>query len=355
MTQCLTNGVFNMRLDVADLPEVSALALRLTTFLFPYLQPVDAPREVDLDLQLLPISDFNPSWKACCTQAAVIRETYAEGFTLRVMRGWLPDGRLVAWDEERQVGYVIHQASRQVKFHGDHRAFIHIIELVRYYGLLVEQGQGTAILHAAATLHPTTGEAQAVAGIKGAGKTTTMLGRVLDEGHTYFSGDKLLLDLVEGRVRARGWPDFPHIGLGTLRQFPSLVEALSREPGEGLAGRLHPDLPDQHKILIPPELFARLLGRSPMGRTWLGGVLLPEVMVDAPLRSRRLSRDAIQQVLAERSIFEWPHTFITSTWHGMPPSGAGLTHHLSPALVQALCELPWTRASGRAQRQPAAV
>ncbi|RQP21969.1 hypothetical protein DZC73_25160 [Albitalea terrae] len=331
-------------------PDPCGLAERLCRFLSPYLLPTAETTSCDLEVRLAPPEAFLASWKACCTQPATIRETYAEGFTLKVKQGWLDDGRLVAWDEDKQVGYLIDRNRRHVDFHGGAGAFIHLIELVRYHGLLVEQAKGTAILHSSATLNEDTGGAIAIAGMKGAGKTTTMLERVVNGRQRYFSGDKLLLDVIDGRVRARGWPDFPHIGLGTLRQFPSLIKAL----GDDLRSLVDSDMPDQKKILLQPETFAGLIGRSPVGTAWLDEIVLPQVQLDEPLRTHRLTRTDIQRILSERSIFEWPHTFITSTWHGLPPAGQGLSAHLSPDLVEALCEVPWTRAQGRAQQQATA-
>jgi len=62
-----------------------------------------------------------------------------------------------------------------------------------------------------------------------------------------------------------------------------------------------------------------------------------------------LTRAQIEQLLAESQdrLFEWPHTFVTSTWHGMPPADQQLRAHLAPAIRDALCEIPWTSTRGR--------
>jgi len=153
---------------------------------------------------------------------------------------------------------------------------------------------------------------------------------------------------VGGRVRARGWPDFPHIGLGSLRPFPALLQALAPQAMPAIT----PDMPDQQKVLVPPEAFAATVGRSPVGVAWLDGILLPDVLAEGPPRQTAMPRADIMATLAERRIFEWPHTFVTSTWHGLPPADQALSAQINPALVEALCALPGTRSSGRAGPVP---
>lgn len=338
----LTNTVFSLRLrtDEASRP----LATRLRTFLSPYLWIGTGDDPPDLTLELRPADSFLPEWRERCTVPMTIRETYAIGFTLKVMRGAWDDGTQLAWDADMRVGYRYDTARREVVFHGDETtAFIHLIELVRYFGLLVEQSRGTAILHSSAVIDGTSGGVVAIAGVKGAGKTTTMLDLVLGRGNGYFSGDKLLLDVVDGRLRARGWPDYPHIGLGSLRQHPALVERL----GSQAAAALDPTRADSDKILITPEAFAGALGRSPVGSGWLERIVLPEVAMDSALHSRALRGEEIDDVLRDPRIFEWPHTFITSTWHGMPPADRAMERRVAAPVAAALGTLPWISTPGR--------
>ncbi|MBB3641790.1 hypothetical protein [Variovorax atrisoli] len=348
MDSLLTNSVFSLRLRAGEASQ--SLATRLRTFLSPYLWIGTGDGEPDLTVTLRPADGFLPAWRERCAVAMTIRETYAIGFTLKVRRGTLDDGSQLAWDADMRVGYRYDTARREVEFHGDETtSFIHLIELVRYFGLLVEQSKGTAILHSSAVLDAATGGVVAIAGIKGAGKTTTMLDLVLGQGHGYFSGDKLLLDVVDGRLRARGWPDYPHIGLGSLRQHPGLVERL----GDEAAAALDPSRADADKILITPEAFAAALGRSPVGSGWLERIVLPEVAVDEALRSRALRGEEIDDVLRDPRIFEWPHTFVTSTWHGMPPADRAMERRVAAPVAAALGTLPWISTPGRAALVPA--
>lgn len=343
MDSLLTNTVFSLRLRAGDASR--PLAMRLRTFLSPYLWAGTENGAPDLAVDLHAADGFLPEWRARCTAAMTIRETYAIGFTLKVMRGTLEDGTQLAWDADTRVGYRYDTARREVAFYGDApTAFIHLIELVRYFGLLVEQSKGTAVLHSSAVLDEKTGGVIAIAGVKGAGKTTTMLDLVLRQGHRYFSGDKLLLDVVDGRLRARGWPDYPHIGLGSLRQHPALVERL----GSQAAAALDTARADADKILLTPEAFAGAVGRSPMGSGWLERIVLPEVALDEALRARQLRGEEIDDVLRDPRIFEWPHTFITSTWHGMPPADRAMERRVAAPVAAALGTLPWISTPGRA-------
>lgn len=342
MDALLTNAVFSLRLRAQA--QALPLAGRLRRFLFPYLWPAAGNVAPDLSVALHSAADFAPQWRARCTEPLTIRETYARGFTLKVLRGTLDDGSQLAWDEHTRVGYRYWQARCEVDFYGDDTAFIHLIELVRYHGLLVEQAKGTAVLHSSAVIDEETGAVTAFAGVKGAGKTTTLLEHVLYKGYRYFSGDKLLLDVVHGRLRARGWPDYAHVGLGALRQHPALVRRL----GEQAAAVQDPARPDTDKILLTPEVFAQAVGISPTGSGWLQRIVLPQVALDDALSTRALRGEEIDDALRALDIFEWPHTFITSTWHGMPPAGTPLQRRIAAPVAAALGAIAWVSVRGRA-------
>ncbi|WP_186102581.1 hypothetical protein [Burkholderia gladioli] len=337
-TELLSNHRYTIELSHHGVDP--ALPARLVQFLSPHFTvPAasgGASPEIDLHLGLHDPDAFDAAWIARCDQPAIIRETTAPGFTLRVHTARI-DGLLFAWDSVLRVGYRIDTARRRVDFYGGTNAFIHLIELVRYYGLLVEQSKGTAVMHASAVA-TRSGDIVAIGGVKGAGKTTTMLDMVASGDYLYFSGDKLLLDVVDGKVRARGWPDYPHVGVGTLRSHPELAEQL------GLAGiAADPAFADTDKRLCAPEAMRAALPASPAGSGGLARVCLPDVGAAGPFRVRALSPDAIGQALRAPGLFEWPHRFITSTWHGLPAALASVnfTDAIPDALAKALAATPW--------------
>ncbi|RMV71068.1 hypothetical protein ALP05_200120 [Pseudomonas caricapapayae] len=340
MGYLMSNGVFRISLQVEDDP--AGLAKRLIAFFTPYLLVENNDATPDLTVCLHAPQAFKDSWKARCQTPHLIRKSYAEGFTLKVWQGDLPNGDSVAWDPESKVGYRCSISTRKVDFYGAEDAFIHLIELVRYYGLLVESAKGSAVLHSSAVVSLSRESVTAFAGVKGAGKTTTMLEYLLAGKHSYYSGDKLLLDVQDGRVRARGWPDYPHIGLGSLRQHPRLIEEFPE-----LTGMINdPACADRHKVLIAPERFAEVFGRAPTGSSWLDEVVLPQVTQSAEVPPQPLSTAEILALIDGDSVFEWPAHFTISTWHGIPPSGTDIPCALSDGLRQALSRLRWTYRPG---------
>ncbi|WP_321817248.1 MULTISPECIES: hypothetical protein [unclassified Paraburkholderia] len=337
-TELLSNQRYTIELSHHSVNP--ALPTRLVQFLLPYFTPSagfsGTTPEADLYLALHDPDAFDSNWVALCDRPATIRETTAPGFTLRVNTAQY-DGLLFAWDSELRVGYRFDTTQRRVDFYGGTNAFIHLIELVRYYGLLVEQSKGTAIMHASAVA-TRAGDILAIGGVKGAGKTTTMLDLVASGDYLYFSGDKLLLDVVDGKIRARGWPDYPHVGVGTLRSHPELAEQL------GLAGiAADPTFADTDKRLCAPEAMRAALPASPAGCGRLAMVCLPDVSAPGPFRIHALSSEEIGQALRTPGLFEWPHRFITSTWHGLPAALASVdfTDSIPDALTNAFSSIAW--------------
>ncbi len=331
------NGVFGLELAASGAAE--GLAQSLADFLQPWLTAqVSAPETTpDLLLHLRPSSEFGEDLRQRCNQPFVLRSSSAADFNLVVRRGGTQAGKRLAWDPARRVGYCFDPALAKVDFFGDApTAFIHLIELVRYYGLLVEQSRGTAVLHSAAVHRLGSDEVVAIVGVKGAGKTTTMLSMVAEGQHGYFSGDKVLLDVLDGQLRARGWPDYPHIGLGTLRQHQGLARSLG-VTFEDVAGQ---PLPDQHKVLLPPSVFHRQVPKPVQGVGTLKRMILPRIHTPSPGGSM-LADAHDKEAIAPKDLFEWPHEFVTATWHGLPATRLRATTQVPGALLARLRGLPW--------------
>nr|WP_145404299.1 hypothetical protein [Paenibacillus xylanexedens] len=136
-----------------------------------------------------------------------------------------------------------------------------LIELIRDLVLKNEENHGVVVLHATCSYHD--GKANLIIGPKGAGKSTTLLELVSKLGHQFMSGDKTFLWVKEGQLYASGWPDYPHLGLGTLSKYPEFV-------GEfGLADEI--DAAQEtlwstdHKRAIPPAVFKSMIPHVPAG------------------------------------------------------------------------------------------
>lgn len=162
---------------------------------------------------------------------------------------------------------------------------IQVLDFLRDLVIRNEESRGTVVLHASGIRDAD--RAVAIAGPKGAGKTTTLLCALDSPNWTYFTGDKLFCEPVEGGVVAHPWRDYPYVGVGTIVR-DSRLAGLVREFVEPNLDRR----PASDKILIDPDVFESWLGVefSASGRR-LAAVFLPEVRPGEPLRSWHLTDD----------------------------------------------------------------
>lgn len=331
----LGNGV--VQLDLRWTDGTATLALSLMDFLQPWFVPVADGRKTDLTVSLRPSAAFSEDWRARSAESFVVRRSSAAIFNLEVKRGVSAEGLKLAWDDQRDVGYAIDSAAACVDLYGEaDTAFIHLIELVRYYGLLTEQAHGTVVLHSAAVMQRGSDDVVALVGAKGAGKTTTLLSMLATGDYVYFSGDKLLLDCSDGGLRVRGWPDYPHIGIGTLRNHAELAQRLSI----GLEADDGRPLPDQHKVLLEPCRYLAAIGRPSQASGRLGRIILPRIHEGGQTRHSSMEigeKDAVPL----GDLFEWPHQFVTATWHGLPWTTRVYSTDVPSDLMCALRNLPW--------------
>jgi hypothetical protein len=152
-------------------------------------------------------------------------------------------------------------------------AWMDLVELIRDLVLRHEEKRGTVVLHAACAFKE--GEATLIVGPKGAGKSTTLLDMVLHRGFQLLSGDKALLTIRDGSFRVSGWPDYPHLGAGTLSRYPRLVERW------GLADQVFGPgdvWSPQRKVAIDPAVFRSTIPFVEPGTSCaIGRILYPEI------------------------------------------------------------------------------
>lgn len=91
----------------------------------------------------------------------------------------------------------------------------------RYAKLVL--GRGHLLLHASAVARE--GRAVALAGVPGAGKSTTAL-HLVEHGFRFVSNDRLLVRADGDRVEALGYPKQPRVNPGTLVHHPRLFRLL---------------------------------------------------------------------------------------------------------------------------------
>ena len=153
---------------------------------------------------------------------------------------------------------------------------LELIELVRDAVQKHQENQGAAVLHATA-VH-TDGGVVLVAGAKGAGKSTVALELADALGARVLSGDKAIAHpgADGGPALCSGWPDYPHLGFGTLAKYPELMRAAGLDPDH------RPDpghaFSPLGKYAVPPEGFRRRFPAPPVGtRSPIRAVVYPDI------------------------------------------------------------------------------
>jgi hypothetical protein len=275
-------------------------------------------------------------------QFCKIRRSTAPPFnlSLRIHRGGMG---LFAIDKSTQTGFVRISPGHIVVF-VSRSSLYHVLELVRYSALLVEESRGNIVLHASAvSLNDT---AILIVGSKGAGKTTTLIGLTSSGRVRYLSGDKVLVTVTESGALVRGWPDYPHVGIGTLRQFPDVARRCGIELDRGPSRDVNVD----DKLLIAPELFLSAIGGGGSGvKKRIGAIIWPDVngvgegLVEAV--------DPLKRCVDRlKGHVEVNSSYLIARWHQ-------LMDHLVPSrppdfdqALLTLCKVPWVTVRGNMSR-----
>jgi hypothetical protein len=246
----LTTGAvaFDLIIDAAAQAEAGPVLDCLGS----YFGPRPAGEAAELTFALRAVVAFDADLAARAVRPMALRRSSAAPFNLDLRLLAEAGPPRMAYDPATGTGYLIDHAARRIELFLTENSLFHVIETVRYTLLVAEQNKGALILHASAAQQ--------------------------EDGA--LSGDKLLADCPEGRLRLRGWPDFPHVGIGTLSGFP----ALARACGVALCTADGHPRPPGEKVLIAPARLAAALGAEPAparaGRAAF--VLLPDVRVDQP-------------------------------------------------------------------------
>lgn len=212
-----------------------------------------------------------------------MRKSSAASFNLHGLRAGC-GGLEVVDCESTGTAFVFDAAVRTIDLYLSAGSEIQVVEFLRDLVIRHEERCGTLVLHAAAAVG---GPAAVVlVGGKGAGKSTLLLDLLSRPGWRFLSGDKAFLTAVDGTVQVTGWPDYPHLGVGTLRGHPALVRAL-RALGHDIAGAA-----DQKKVLFRPEVLRAALGFDfCRGTVPLGWVAFPAVREPGAAGTERVAPD----------------------------------------------------------------
>ncbi|KPI03544.1 hypothetical protein OK074_4911 [Actinobacteria bacterium OK074] len=298
---------------------------------FRHLLSEGTAEKPDYRIRVLPLSSVQGEPEG---EPAVIRRSTAPEFTFDALLSRHGD-RLVYRNDQTVLNVPVDAATDgdfEIAIGPD--SAIQIIDFVRDLVIRTEETAGTVVLHASAVRRD--GRVYAIAGPKGAGKTTTLLSVIGNGGWEYFSGDKLFCTPeADGSVTVRAWRDYPYVGVGTLREHPDLAARVEAVTGAGLD-----DLHDRHKVLLDPDVFEEWIGAEfdPAPHR-LTGLLLPRVEPGEPLRVTPVTEPGARwsalNTLVDRSVdttfFGWQHYLVPdykefyATLSAMRPLLADLT------------------------------
>jgi len=306
----LTTGkvAFDLRIETAARPWAAA-TLAATAGVF---RPRAAGVPPDVVFRLAAFPPGDPAVARVAVEPFALRRSSAAPFNLDLSVGRLAGGRRVGLDRTTGTALLADPDTRTLTLYLSEASGYHLIETLRYTLLVAEQAAGTLILHASAAARED-GAWALVLGDKGRGKTTTLLHLIRRAGFRYVSGDKVLADLRDdGRPRLRAWPDYPHVGLGTLGQFPDLAAAC----GVALTDAGGAPRPPGEKVLIRPERYvAALGGQGPVETDGAGWLIFPDVAAPesgiAPVAPAAERRRRLAATVEDARIFT------PGIWHGL--------------------------------------
>ncbi|MFF5477353.1 hypothetical protein ACFY5C_08440 [Streptomyces sp. NPDC012935] len=203
-----------------------------------------------------------------------LRKSASEFFTVPARRATV-DGREYLECTKTGSRFVFDRAARAIDVTLGAGGHMDLVELVRDLVLKHQENTGAAVLHATAAYRD--GEVVLVTGAKGAGKSTVLLELVEHFGYEVLSGDKTVLhELPDGSVVAAGWPDYPHLGYGTVAKYPGLKEIAGigddYVPAEGHA------FSPVGKFAVDPLPFRDRFPSAPVGvRVPVAAILHPAI------------------------------------------------------------------------------
>lgn len=334
-SRMLTTGKVCFALSVD--PSLEGIVDRALACLVPVFRDGPVTEEPHYSIRIEPMSALPAAIGRYAAEPFALRRSSSQPFNLTLNIGRTPDGRRIGIDAENETAYVSDPAESELVIHVTEASHYHLLETLRYTALAAEQARGTVILHASAAVRD--GEAVLVLGDKGRGKSTTLLRLLIGHGLGYLSGDKVLVDVHRGQLRLRGWPDYPHVGIGTLSLFPDLAKGCGvRLIDDG--GNLRPA---GDKILIEPAIYLRALDVPVFTETDVcHSLLFPDVRADSDA-----IRPAVEGKVREallRGAIEDARIFTPGQWHGLIDTPPALAES---RLANLLADALWYEIPGR--------
>jgi len=335
----LENG--NVCIAFKQCDRSGGISNKLIDFLAPSFQVTFGALSPDFSIVFEPYCDLPDRWNRASGKKTTIRRSTAELFNL--VADIIIDDQSIAvvHDIKKRTAYKIERRDRRITAYVTGSSFIHLIELIRYTALIIEEARGTTLLHASAAVMDD--EAVLVLGHKGAGKTTTLLRLLLGDALDYLSGDKILLSSGPEGITIRSWPDYPHIGIGSLRPYPAFAEACGVtflwDDGRSKS--------DSHKELIDPHRFRSALPGTPRRScNKIRALLFPDIASKKCGVRKFPAEEQSLKVLQEN--VEFPFEFTTGRWHGLFDDISRKERATDDQLLRRLVDTPWYSVFGAA-------
>ncbi|NEB00670.1 hypothetical protein [Streptomyces sp. SID13726] len=301
-------------LEVAPGAEIGdALAFLATHLTAEETKPDESDREPVATLRVHAYDPERLAPPAGAVQEDIyLRKSASEFFTVPARRA-LVDGLEYLECTKTGSRFVFDRAARVVDVTLGAGGHMDLVELVRDLVLKHQENTGAAVLHATAAYRD--GEVVLVTGAKGAGKSTVLLELVEHFGYQVLSGDKTVLhELPDGSVVAAGWPDYPHLGYGTVAKYPGLKEIAGigddYEPAAGHA------FSPVGKFAVDPLPFRDRFPSAPVGvRVPVAAILHPAIGPGADTVVEPLTGGREEHAQVLRANVESAFDGANSGWH----------------------------------------
>lgn len=264
--------------------------------------------EAIADIYVEDFSEFTEKISAYCTEVIAekkIRISSAEKFNLSVKEYEVQEYHIFV-HETNNTTFIMNYDTHEIYMFIDDTSEIALVEFIRDIVIKDQENRGSIIMHAAAV--EKNNSVIMISGVKGAGKSTLTLEMICNGHYRFFTGDKLFLRVFNGKVIAKGWPDYPHIGVGTIRNFKVLNDYCQKFNIENMQ--------NSDKILLDFEEYYKLEKINiNSGYAELDYIIFPKFSVDEP--SNVVKVDDLKKRV--RDNIEFKEDFPMSQWHNFVP------------------------------------
>jgi len=146
-------------------------------------------------------------WK----ETVIIKESKSIDFNLYAK---CDKNKRIFWFDEKDT-LIDMTNNNEYEIYISEKSIIIFIEFIRGLIFKILDEEGLICLHAAAVYKDDNGIA--IIGAKGDGKTTLLFDYLTKDNWAYVSGDKVFLVFKKNKIMAYGFPDYPYIGVGTIK------------------------------------------------------------------------------------------------------------------------------------------